>query len=438
MKKIIVLILLCVFAYASQAQGILQNINLASEFFIQLDSGNYDKAYSLFDNSINEKIKPVDLKNLWAQVTEKLGKFEAVDGAQNKTQGDVQLVILQCTFKNDTQPFQFAFNKESKIVGFYILPKKPENNYKFPVYADPNAFTEKLITIKAGKHELPAMLTLPKDSLNCPVVIFVHGSGPSDMDETVGPNKPFKDIALGLASKGIASIRYVKSTLIYQNEFTGAFTVKEEVLNDALAVIDYAKTVQQIDSSKIYVFGHSLGGMLAPRIATLKPSEIKGLILAAAPARKLQDLAIEQNNYIFKIQKDTSKAAPKALADAIKNLNFTKTLSAKTVKQDSLYLGLPASYWADLNTMDQVAIAKKLNQRIFVIQGGNDFQVSTTDLKIWQEGLKGKKNVDTKLYPMLNHLLAFVPEKGDNNQYLKLINVDQPLIEDLASWILQK
>lgn len=88
--------------------------------------------------------------------------------------------------------------------------------------------------------------------------------------------------------------------------------------------------------------------------------------------------------------------------------------------------------------MDQVAIAKTLKQRMLILQGGNDFQVSTTDLKLWQEGLKGKKNVDTKLYPMLNHLFAFVPEKGDNKQYLKPINVDQPLIEDLASWILQK
>ncbi|MFC5283441.1 alpha/beta fold hydrolase [Pedobacter alpinus] len=438
MKKITLIIILSVIAFNSKAQNILQNINLASEFFIQLDSGNYDKAYSLFDASMTEKVKPENLKVLWTQITSKLGKFEGIDGATNKSQGDLQLVILEGGFKNDTQPFQFAFNKESKIVGFFILPKNPESTYKYPSYADPNSFTEKLITINTGKHNLPAMLTLPKDSLNCPIVILVHGSGPSDMDETIGPNKPFKDIAVGLASKGIASIRYVKSTMLFANEFVGAFTVKEEVINDALTVIDYAKTVQQIDSTKIYVFGHSLGGMLAPRIASLKPTEIKGLILAAAPARKLQDLAIEQNNYFFKLQKDTAKTAPLAFAKAIKDLNFTKTLNAKTPQQDSLYLGLPVSYWADLNTMDQVVIAKTLKQRMLIIQGGNDFQVSTTDLKLWQEALKGKKNVDTKLYPMLNHLFAFVPEKGDNNQYLKPINVDQPLIEDLASWILQK
>jgi hypothetical protein len=88
--------------------------------------------------------------------------------------------------------------------------------------------------------------------------------------------------------------------------------------------------------------------------------------------------------------------------------------------------------------MDQVAIAKKLDQRIFVLQGGHDFQVSTQDFNIWQKALKGKKNVDTKLYPMLNHLFVFVSEKGDTKQYATPANVDQTLIDDLASWINQK
>jgi len=425
-------------SFSLRAQTIFENINLAESFFAALDSGNYDKAYAFFDVSVRDKIKPENLKALWTQVEGKLGQFKAFDGVQNKIKEDFQLVILNLKFANDNQPFQLAFNKDNKIAGIFLLPKSDESAYKQPSYADTAAFTQKLVTIKSGKFELPAMLTLPKDSANCPIVIFVHGSGPSDMDETIGPNKPFQDIALGLASKGIASLRYVKRTLIYPQAFTDAFTVKDEVLDDALTVINYAKTVAQVDSQKMYVLGHSLGGMLAPRIATLDPS-IKGLILAAAPARKLQDVIIEQNSYFNSLQPDSVKTANAgALAESMKALNNTKTFSAKTSAQDSVYLGLPVSYWADLNAMDQVAIAKKLDQRIFVIQGGHDFQVSTQDFNIWQKALKGKKNVDTKLYPMLNHLLVFVSEKGDTKQYATPANVDQTLIDDLASWINQK
>lgn len=438
MKKLLFILLFAVSTVGAKAQAIFENINLAETFFAALDSGHYEKAYSLFDATVQEKIKPDNLKALWQQTQARVGKFKTIDGVQNKIKDDFQLVIVNLKFANDSQPFQLAFNKANKIVGIFMVPKSIENAYRLPSYADTASYTQKLITVKSGKFDLPAMLTLPKDSVNCPVVILVHGSGPSDMDETIGPNKPFQDIALGLASKGIASIRYVKRTLIYQNAFNGAFTVKDEVLDDAISVINYAKTVPQIDPSKIYVLGHSLGGMLTPRIATLEPT-IKGVILAAAPARKLQDIAIEQNHYFNARQPDSLKTANKTmLAQSIKELNETKAFNEKTAKQDSSYLGLPVSYWADLNAMDQVAMAKKLNQRMLIIQGGNDFQVSKQDFDIWEKALKGKRNVDLKMYPMLNHLFVFVSEKGDNRQYATPSNVDQTLIDDLASWINQK
>lgn len=436
MKKILLALLLLVSSAAVKAQGIFENINIAESFFSQLDSGHYNVAYSFFDDTVKTKIKPENLQNLWKNLENALGKFQAVDGVQNKIQDEFQLVVVNLKFEKDNQPMQLTFNQKNQIAGLFILPKQQEQAYKLPIYADTASYIQKLVTIHSGKFELPAMLTLPKDSINCPIVVFVHGSGPSDMDETLGPNKPFKDIALGLASNGIASLRYVKRTLIYPNAFSGAFTVKDEVLDDASMAIKYAKSVSEVDSQKVYVFGHSLGGMLAPRIVTLNPS-IKGIILAAAPARKLQDLIIEQSNFFFNLEKDTTKAGKAALAESIKALNATKTLNAKTAVQDSAYFGLPVSYWADLNAMDQTAIARKLNQRIFVIQGGHDFQVSTADLELWRKALKSKKNVDSKLYPMLNHLLQFVSSKDDNIQYAVPLSVDETVVNDLASWIKQ-
>lgn len=435
MKKLVIVALFAVCSFTVKAQAIFQNINLAESFFAQLDSGNYQKAYNFFDPAVQEKLKLENLETLWTQMEAKLGKFKAIDGVQNKLKDDFQLVIVNLVFAKDNQPFQLSFNKENKIAGIFLLPKKAENAYKLPIYADTASYTEKLVTLKSGKFELAAMLTLPKDSVNSPIVVLVHGSGPSDMDESIGANKPFKDIAVGLASKGIATLRYVKRTLTYPQSFNGAFTVKEEVIDDALTAIKFAKTISQVDSQKVYVLGHSLGGMLAPRIAILDPS-IKGLILAAAPARKLQDIAIEQNYYFNNLQTDSvKKATASSLAASIKELNNVKNLNSKTPAQDSVYLGLPISYWADLNAMDQLAIAKKLGQRIFVVQGGNDFQVSRQDFDTWQKALHSKSNADFKFYPMLNHLFVFVSEKGDNRQYATPGNIDQTVIGDLASWI---
>jgi dienelactone hydrolase len=436
MRKLTILLFFVIASFGAQAQNVLAYINMANKFFDDLDSGKYVAAQAYFDDTVKEKLPPETLEKIWQQITSKLGKLESVNGAQNKVQGEYQIVILNCKFTNDEQPFQFVFNKTNKLVGFNILPKATTDNYKIPVYADPAIYVEKLITIKSGKYDLPAMVTLPRDSMNCPVVVLIHGSGPADMDETVGAHKPFKDLALGLASKGIASVRYVKRTALYPAAFEGAYTTNEEVLEDARNVIAFAKNLPQIDSQKVYLFGHSLGGMLAPKIAL--DQNIKGVILAAAPARKFQDISIDQNNYFFNIAKDTTKAGKIALTGAIAALNKTKTITDKNIAQDSVMLGLPASYWADLNAYDQLATAKKLNNRIFVIQGGNDFQVTDKDYNLWLAALKGKKGFDAKIYPMLNHLFSFVSEKGTPSQYTQQGSVDQPVVDDLSAWILQK
>ena len=436
-KKYKFIILAFFISSATFAQGILSYINTANAFFDELSAGKFVEAQAYFDVSVKDKITAENLKTAWTQITSNLGTLEGVDGAQNKAQGEYQIVILDCKFSKGSQGFQFVFNKAQKLMGFFILPKKPNTAYNLPGYADTTRYKEKLITVASGKYNLPAMLTIPKDSLKVPVVIFVHGSGPADMDESIGAQKPFKDIAAGLGSKGIATLRYVKRTVLYGNEFNKAFTTKEEVTDDALAMIEFAKTIPEVDLQQIYVFGHSLGGMLAPRIATLSP-DLKGIILAAAPAKKLQDISIEQNNYLYSLGKDTTKAGKEGLANALKELNSAKTITDKNLPADSIVLGLPAAYWADLNGMNQVDLAKKLKMRIFIIQGGNDFQVGTQDFNLWIASLKGKKNVDSKLYPMLNHLFSFSSEKGNVSQYQEPLHVDQPVIDDLVSWILEK
>jgi hypothetical protein len=58
------------------------------------------------------------------------------------------------------------------------------------------------------------------------------GSGPIDRDQTVGGNKPFKDLATGLASRGIAVLRYDKRTMIYRAKVATLkdLTVRKEVM----------------------------------------------------------------------------------------------------------------------------------------------------------------------------------------------------------------
>ena len=437
MKKFFILLVIMLATTSAFSQGIISLMNRSDDFFKLMNEEKFKEAIDFFDPSVQSKITPESLYELWSKLNMSIGKFESADVVQSRTEGEFIVVVLDGKFQRDTQRFMIAYNKTEKIVGFFLQPKNNAPVYVKPAYADSSLYKEKEVAIKGAKSNLVGILTTPTKVKIYPIVVLVHGSGPADMDETVGANKPFKDLAVGLAAKGIATIRYVKRTLVYPGEFNGAFTVKEEVLNDALAAVELTKTLPGVDKSQIYLLGHSLGGMLAPRMAALSPS-IKGIVLVAAPAKKLADVMAEQNNYMYAQMKDTTQSLKKVLAENLKEVDKSRITSLGTMKADSVILGLPASYWVDLNTNDQVAAAKKLTKRIMVIQGGNDFQVGADDYAIWNSAIGKKSNVTMKFYPELNHLLSVQKEKGNAAQYQSPANVSPQLITDIATWIKTK
>ena len=438
MKKTILLLFILLTTTSAFSQGMLNLFGKTEDFFSLLASQKYPEAYNYFDSTFQAKVTAPKLQEMWTSISEKLGKLETINIQSSKAQGDFYVLSVEGKFANTSQNFTVAYNKAEKIVALLLQPKTQAVDYIRPSYADTTLYQEKEVYVTAEKHRLVGILTTPKKAVNFPLVVLVHGSGPNDMDGTVGPNKPLKDIAAGLAAKGIASIRYVKRTTIYPNEFAKVFTVKEEVIDDALAAIALARTVPGVNKKQLYLMGHSLGGMLAPRIASLAP-DLNGVILLAAPARTLTDLIVEQNNYMYKLANDTTAASKKLMADA--QVEFAKsklTALGTTIKPDSIILGLPASYWIDLNNYSQLETAKKLKQRMFVAQGGNDFQVSMTDFDLWNATLGQRKNVTLKSYVDLNHLLSTQAEKGSAEQYRKAGNVSSLLIDDITTWINSK
>jgi dienelactone hydrolase len=434
MKSFKILFVLLFISQISFAQSIVSLINRADSFFDTMDKGNFEEAHGFFDESIKGQISSDELKLFWLRLGNSLGTYESVDGAKNSVKGDYFEVTLTCGFSKGSQTFTFVFNKSEKLLGFFITPVATEAEYAAPAYADTTLYSEKEISIKFEEGQMAGIFTSPKNLTSFPVVIMVHGSGPSDMDETVGPNKPFKDLAAGLAAKGIGSIRYVKRSMVYPRSFNKSFTVKEETIDDALSAITLASTLPGVNKSQIYLFGHSLGGMLAPRIATLAPS-LNGIILAAAPARKLSELIAEQNAFIYKASGDTTSAGKQQFIESSNEIDRSRLLKLGDIAPDSVILGAPASYWIDLNNYDQLAASKRIKNRILILQGVHDFQVSVQDFNIWRTSLAANKNVSFKLYPDLNHLLSSQKEKGTGAQYRTPANVSPVLINDISVWI---
>jgi len=188
----------------------------------------------------------------------------------------------------------------------------------------------------------------------------VHGSGPNDRDETIGANKPFKDLATGLGSRGIAVLRYDKRTRVHRAKVAALtdFTVHEEVIHDVLEAVRALRAQPRIDSARVVVLGHSLGGMLIPRIGTADPA-IAGLIVLAGAARPLEEAIVAQTRYLAEADGTISAEEQQGIDRAAALAETVRALKPEDAKRGRMLSGAPASYWLDLRGYDPPSSARQ-------------------------------------------------------------------------------
>ncbi len=267
---------------------------------LALSQGAFDQVSSSFSPEMLAALPTTKLQDTWTSLLKQTGDFKNITEVIQTHQGEYDIIYVTSTFDKGTIDIKIVFDSSAQVSGLFCVPagtgKSALHVYTSASYSDPNAFTELEIEINHGEWSLPGTLTLPQGEGPFPALVLVHGSGPNDRDETIGPNKPFRDLAEGLASQGIAVLRYDKRTKVFPEkmaELVNSLTVQEEVIDDTLAAIAYLQNIPEIDQQRIFLLGHSLGGMLAPRIATQAP-ELAGIIILAGPTRPLEDLILEQ------------------------------------------------------------------------------------------------------------------------------------------------
>ncbi len=289
--------------------------------------------------------------------------------------------------------------------------------------------------------ELPGILTLPKGEGPFPAVILLQGSGPSDMDESVGSLKPFRDLAEGLAGQGVAVFRFDKRTYVYGLELSAKkdITLEDETIEDAVNAVQLLAGQDRIDPERIYVLGHSLGGNAVPAIAReLRQAPVKahGYIMMAASPRPLDDLMREQYDFLYSLLPEITEEQQAEKDALFAELDKLKDLDSLT--EDDTVAGTYASYWKWLDAYDILKAAEEMKEPVLMLQGEEDYQVTMTDYAIWQKEFGDKAGWQLISYPGLTHL--FTP--GQKNEgaaaYARDAKVDAQVIEDIAAFVLSK
>jgi alpha-beta hydrolase superfamily lysophospholipase len=405
-------------------------------FFEAVAKHDYEAASKDFDEAVRKASPPEKLKELFETLDKQLGALKSRGEPRLEKVGKYEVVVVPCQFEKMKLDARISFDAEGRIAGYGFVPAA-STEYKAPDYVKRDAFREIEVKINEGTAwELPGTLSVPAGRGPFSAVVLVHGSGPNDRDETILGNKPFRDLAWGLSSRGIAVLRYDKRTRVHGSKMIGQDfpTLKEEVTDDALAAVALLRKTNDVDPQRVFVLGHSLGGYVASRIGEADP-QIAGLIVMAGNSRPLEDLVVEQLTYIYSLEGPTDKQKEELEQLKKKAARVKESDLAAETPGKELPLGVPGKYWLSIRAIQPVETAAKLAMPMLVLQGERDYQVTMADFALWRTGLGTKKNASLKSYPKLNHLFIEGEGKSKPAEYLKAGHVAGEVIDGIAAWI---
>lgn len=400
----------------------------ARQFLDELAKGEFPKAFARFVPVMAQALPEPKLREAWEQTVAEHGEFQKVLEARLEARPGANIVDLESAFAKKPAVVRVVLDARLQVMGLFFT-----RAWGSPDYVKRDAFEERDVKVVTGTIELPGKLCLPKGDGPFPAVVLVHGSGPHDADETLGPSKPFRDLGWGLAGKGIATLRYVKRTLHLRGQRMEIPTVKEESVDDAVAAAELLAKTPGIDPKRIFVVGHSLGARLAPRIAAAS-DKVKGFVLLAGATRPYGQLVLEQVRYLTSLDGKPTPEGEQRIKEAEKNAPLID--KAPLAATDSVD-GIEASYWLDMRSYDAPAVARRLGRPMLVLQGERDYQVTMVDFAGWKKVLAGQKFVTFKSYPALNHLFVAGTGRSTPSEYRAGGHVAREVVDDLAAWVLR-
>ncbi|ELZ13099.1 hypothetical protein C477_21605 [Haloterrigena salina JCM 13891] len=408
----------------------------ARQFVEELAADRFEEASDLTPAA--GPISAGNLERVWMGYTAVHGELDAIAAAdeaddlvarQARAFGDAAVIDVRLAFERGEDGLLVAINDADEVVGIDFPVE-----YERPTYVDPDSFAAESVTVPAEGCHLDGIATVPTEAAggdDVPGVVLVHGSTPTDKNYRNGSTQLFRDLADGLASRGVAVLRYDKRTYSCVPDLADR-SLDRTIVDDALVAVEELRAIDGVDADRIVVAGHSLGGMAAPRIAA-RDGSLAGAVGLAAPARPLYDVFLEQYEHRLSVGEhewaQLSKQYERMREDAerIRNGEY---------QADEVVAEYPGALWRSLEDYDHVDTARDVDVPLRFLQGRRDFQVSPEDdFELWRAELEDRPATTFESYDGLDHL--FMSGEGPSVPYETMVrnNVEEAVIDDLVAWI---
>ncbi|MFB9678637.1 alpha/beta hydrolase family protein [Streptosporangium vulgare] len=397
--------------------------------------GRFAEIEELFAPRLRALVGAEALRAAWAAEESRSGPVSTVGEPVSEPAGEQPVrVSVPVTCERGGLTVVMSVDRDGMLNGLRLAADTAP--WKPPPYADPESFDEHDVTIGDGPLAVSGTMSLPRGAGPRPGVVLLGGGGPFDRDATAGANKPLKDLAWGLATRGIAVSRFDKVTHTHGGQVADmpGFTMADEYVPHAVAAVRLLRRQPGVDPARVFVLGHSMGGRAAPRVAAAETS-VAGLVIMAGDTQPMHRAAVRVIRYLASLDPGPAMEAAVETFTRQAAMVADPGLSPST-PAEALLFGRPAAYWLDLRDDDPVATAAALDRPMFVLQGGRDYQVTVADdLPGWRAGLAHRPDVTIRVYDADDHL--FFPGSGPSTPagYEPAQHVDPAVVADIAEWL---
>jgi uncharacterized protein len=414
---------------AEQAQIAITALDLARR-------GDFAAVLAMFASGPQRRLTAAAIDAAWQSNVGRHGAIWSLEPSGVRSDSGVTAVSAVIRTTSTALSAIVTLDGRGRLLNLQVTPLAVP--WRGPGYAVMDSFDEFDLVLGDRPLVVGGTLSAPRGAPGqVPAVVLLGGGGPFDRNMTMGNNRIGADLAWGLASRGIAVLRFDKPShahpdLVSRN---GGMTPTDEYVPFGAAAVDVLRGHPAVDASRIVIVGHSMGGSYAPRIAAARP-EVAGMVLLAAEAQPMNRAAVRVMTYLAELYPSSAAHRDAAATMAVLADNVDSPQLSRRTDPRTLPFGYSGAYWLDARGYDPVRTAAEVGKPMLILQGGRDYQVTVDDdLALWRAALDGRDDVSIRVYEADNHLFFSGSGRSTPAEYEPAQHVDEAVIADIAAWV---